>query len=156
MEGIHIVLLVVYIASVVLGCNQKRGERKPDIPTGSTECKGLCDCPNIIDVKLIVQNYFRPDFFEYNVTLRNTTQATLIRHLESAAKVNPHFSFSANYHPQWGYFISTINDLTGNWTLDKTYWRILDSDYNQLQLGASSYVPEHQELVIFNFTTGGH
>ena len=78
--------------------------------------------------------------------------------MEEAVELNSNFRFSATYYPPYngssmGYFIDTLNTLGGNFT-ERTYWQILSQPTDlALDCGVSSYIPENNEIVLFNFTT---
>ncbi|ESO82163.1 hypothetical protein LOTGIDRAFT_237143 [Lottia gigantea] len=146
----HVCLLALCCIFAVAGCN--RGKSKDD-----SHIARPSDCESFekIDVHLTIQNKIQPEYFEYNVTLHDVPKHQLIRHLELAAEKDKHFKFSSTYFPGMGYFINSINGLAGKWDPDQTFWEILNSDFAQVDEGAS-YIPNHEEFVVFNFTKSSH
>ncbi|KAK6180772.1 hypothetical protein SNE40_008764 [Patella caerulea] len=115
------------------------------------------DCPAPNHVTLIARNQIQSPNFEFRQTVRKPPGTPLIRYLESAADQDSNFKFNATYFPSpLGYSIGCIHGLAGIWTPDRTWWKILGSDGQGLQLGVSSYVPEDNEVITFEFTKGGH
>merc|ERR1719312_1527953 len=63
------------------------------------------------------------------------------------------FTFGYTLHPKWGAYITTINGLAADSTA-KQYWQILGgARMKPTQFGASSYLPDHQEKVLFRLVT---
>ncbi|XP_071079613.1 uncharacterized protein [Haliotis cracherodii] len=139
------------------GGNTTTTTTNPSTTTGNpylTPC-GLCG-PEI-DVALSVVNSLVEPYFNHSVELYGMRQRELIFFLENAAKKQREFRFAGNYHEKWGFFIDTINGLKADFNLNKTWWKITDQDMVSLTLGVSSYVPQHQETLIFTFVqSDGH
>ncbi|XP_076460402.1 cobalamin binding intrinsic factor-like isoform X2 [Babylonia areolata] len=109
------------------------------------------------EVTLVVRNILREPTFEESVKLSCTRSKTLFYMMMEAAEANTVFMFSVTYFSGLGFYIDSINGTAGNYTLDKSYWQILDGDNKPTLLGVSSYEPHNGETVTFNFTQyAGH
>ncbi|XP_046579865.1 uncharacterized protein LOC124287385 [Haliotis rubra] len=113
-------------------------------------------CGPKIDVALSVVNTLVEPYFNHSVELYGMRQQELIVFLAEAAKTRQEFRCAGNYG-KWGFFVDTINGLKADYNLNKTWWKITDQDMVSLSLGVSSYIPQHQETLIFTFVqSDGH
>jgi hypothetical protein len=153
---------------IILGCYSSDGQK---FSWGS---KGINGCPRFPGrdsgedcfpcnffspktVTLVVRNVLRDPNFEESVQLNCTRYKYLWNMLQEAADINKAFRFASTYFgSDLGFFINTMNGLTGDYNLDQSYWEILDGDDQQTPVGVSSYKPQDGETVTFNFTRYGH
>ncbi|XP_067681831.1 uncharacterized protein [Haliotis asinina] len=146
----------VYITTTGTDSNGTTTTSTPSTATGNAYQTPCGVCGPRIDVALSVVNTLVEPHFNLSVELYGMRQQELIVYLAEAATKRKEFRF-AGYFGQFGFFIDTINGLKADFKLNKTWWRITDQDMVALQLGVSSYVPEHQETLIFTFVQGdGH
>ncbi|KAK3746779.1 hypothetical protein RRG08_031308 [Elysia crispata] len=163
----------VFIAHIWACGRRDPHEGKPHVDNKPSNISGsgcgsdfsiCCHCGENISLIIEINNQFVEPFFNFRTEVQDQRQRELINHLEQAATQDKHFRFVAQYWGSLGYFITTINDLAGS-TENKTYWHILSSLTENaapvsLNLGVSSYIPNDEESIIFNFTTwatqGGH
>ncbi|XP_025083488.1 uncharacterized protein LOC112557704 [Pomacea canaliculata] len=117
------------------------------------ECN-VCQGTQPRDVTLRVRNVLREPFFEEVVKISCTRYKTLFYIMQQAAEVNSVFKFQATYFRSLGFFIDAINNVQGTWNVDRSWWQILDGNLLLTDVGASSYVPAHNEVVTFNLTSG--
>uniref|UniRef100_A0A0B7A418 DUF4430 domain-containing protein n=1 Tax=Arion vulgaris TaxID=1028688 RepID=A0A0B7A418_9EUPU len=146
-----LLLLIVVCASISTTVS------KDKLPSSQCALKklsrcGLCGKP--INVTLIARNVFAHPMFEHQVTIVKQSQRPLLYFLEKAADQNGVFNFSASYHGNLGFMIKTIDKVTADGTA-RTYWSIrsVTNGLNALLCGVSSYIPKHNEVIMFNFTT---
>lgn len=108
---------------------------------------GICRYP--IDVTIRVKNELTDSPFKLEETIRQEPQQTLIRFLERAVEQDIQFKFTAIYFKNLGYFIESINGLSGS--NFSAFWKISSLPTGAaLQCGVSSYVPENGETLLFD------
>ncbi|BFZ02135.1 hypothetical protein BsWGS_05174 [Bradybaena similaris] len=150
-----LVVVAVIPAQYSLGCKRSvpASSSDPKTPGGGANIYLCGTCGQPITVTLIAANSFVEPFFEINATVKAKPQRELIHFMEDAAVQDPNFKFSAEFYGTLGYMITKINGLAAS-VSDKTYWQILEHPSgNSLQLGASTYVPLDNQMLMFNFTT---
>ncbi|XP_046578460.1 uncharacterized protein LOC124286156 [Haliotis rubra] len=123
----------------------------PSTTTGNVYMTPCGVCGPEIDVAITIQNFIVKPFFNHTIELFGMRQQVLIFFMEKAAKKQTEFRFAGKYGA-YGFLVETINGLTSNYNLNKTWWQIIDQDMAMLNEGVSSHIPQHQETVIFNFT----
>ncbi|CAL1540363.1 unnamed protein product [Lymnaea stagnalis] len=114
---------------------------------------GLCGLP--INLTIIARNQLREPHFELKATLVNRQQRQLLFMVEDAARIVDGFNrFKATYYAGLGYLIDTIQGITGS-IVEKTFWHMIsiNSTVGSFKCGASDYVPNNGETIMFNFTT---
>lgn len=78
--------------------------------------------------------------------ISSVVNATLIDVMNKAVE-ETNFTYNATYNSKYGYFITSINGLTAK---SPEWWHILGGDDNiSIPVGASCYVPENGEQVLF-------
>ncbi|XP_055867340.1 uncharacterized protein LOC106055251 [Biomphalaria glabrata] len=111
-----------------------------------------CDvCGKPLNVVITAKNVLQGSNFEIAASVTNEPQKPLLYFLERAANLVTGFKFTSTYFAGLGYFIDSINGIEGS-IASKTFWHISSSGV-ALECGASSYIPEDGERILFNFTT---
>ncbi|KAH9495960.1 hypothetical protein Btru_012222 [Bulinus truncatus] len=110
---------------------------------------GVCGKP--VNIVITAKNILQGSNFEMSASITNEPQGALLFFLEKAATLVTGFKFTSTYYAGLGYFIDSINGIQSS-VQDKTFWHI-SSGGVALTCGASSYVPEDGEKLLFNFTT---
>lgn len=103
-----------------------------------------------INMTILLTNTYQEPFFNFKQELKNWPQNKLIYALEAAADVNQHFRFSAKYFGEMGYMITVLNGLSMS-DEQKTYWAISSDKTGHLNVGVSTYVPQNNEVINFDF-----
>ncbi|XP_060556666.1 cobalamin binding intrinsic factor-like [Ruditapes philippinarum] len=105
--------------------------------------------------KYTINNQLQSPYFRASIVLRVYPRVTMIRYMEQSVLQKPKefVNFRAKFTAPYGYFVEMIHDLTGTYTVNKTYWQISNSS-GPLDVGVSSYIPSAGDAVLFNFTQG--
>lgn len=105
------------------------------------------------NVSIHVLNILRPPFLNQLTTVCNTPQIYLLDVMEQATDQDKNFRFSATFfNKELGWFVDAYNFVYANYTLDFSYWQILDGEMKPLPVGISNYIPANGETVTFNLT----
>ncbi|XP_060587525.1 uncharacterized protein LOC132743030 [Ruditapes philippinarum] len=101
-----------------------------------------------------INNQLREPFFNNSVTMEIVDEdSALIDYMERAVDQNKTIftKFTATYFSGLGYFIESINNVSGTYAVDKSYWEIR-TQTGPTTVGVSSFIPTDGVEVLFNLT----
>ncbi|XP_060587516.1 uncharacterized protein LOC132743025 [Ruditapes philippinarum] len=102
-----------------------------------------------------INNQLREPYFNNTITIEIEEEGLpLMKYMERAAdEDNSSFNrFQVSYYSGMGYFISSIINVTANYAVDQTFWRITTSE-GPSPKSIDSYMPMDGVMILLNFTS---